>query len=118
MPREDNPALRALQTAIELCGGSRRELARRIAGTGYRGVRAPISPQRINQWINRDHSVPIEVAPFVAAAVDGQVSVFDLCPHYEEGWLLIAALLKTAQQEPKRKHRILALSGIGGMREQ
>jgi len=106
MPREDYPAHRALQTAIDLCGGSRRELARRIAETGYRGVRAPISPQRIDNWINRKTAapVPIEVAPFVAAAVEGKVSVFDLCPHYQEGWLLIAELLKAGEQVPEQEN--------------
>ncbi|CAB3758491.1 hypothetical protein [Paraburkholderia humisilvae] len=92
MAGKDTPALRALNTAIALCGGSRRELARRIAETGYRGVRAPISSQRIDNWINRDGAVPIEVAPFVAAAVDGKVSVYDLCPGYE-GWQVLRALL-------------------------
>jgi len=99
MARKDNPALRALQTAIDLCGGSRRELARRISGTGYRGLRAPISPQRIDNWINRDGAVPIEAAPFVAAAVEGKVSVFDLCPEYEDGWRLIAELLNASEEE-------------------
>ncbi|MFP3549722.1 hypothetical protein SB861_03270 [Paraburkholderia sp. SIMBA_049] len=99
MPRKDTPALRALNTAIAICGGSRRELARRIAETGYRGVRAPISPQRIDNWINRDGAVPIEVAPFVAAAVDGKVSVYDLCPGYE-GWRVLRALLLTEDREP------------------
>lgn len=108
MPRKDTPALRALQTAIDLCGGSRRELARRVCEIGYPGVRAGVNrplftTERIDKWFSRDGAVPIEVAPFVAAAVDGKVSVFDLCPHYEDGWRLIAQLFRAGQQEPEEE---------------
>ncbi|WP_395066149.1 hypothetical protein [Paraburkholderia silvatlantica] len=105
MERKD-PALSALQTAIDLCGGSRRELARRMSNQAYprpRGQRVAGTPafssQRIDGWLQRGGTVPVEAAPFVAAAVGGQVSVFDLCPEYKEGWSLLSRLLKQQRRE-------------------
>lgn len=87
----DTPAMRGLQRAIELAG-SRRELARRISEY------EPCSSQRIDNWLQRDHIVPITMAPFVSAAVDGEVSVQVLCPEYA-GWGLLAVLLAGSEEE-------------------
>lgn len=86
------PHLQALQTAIKLAG-SRRELARRIA------CYTPCSAGRLDMWFHRGTPIPVEIAPFVALAVDGKVSVFDLCPGYRQGWFALLGLLKTQVQE-------------------
>lgn len=105
MQRNDPRALAALQRAVDLCGGSRRELARRISEKGYprpRGQRAPGTPafsaQRIDQWFNGSAISP-EAAPFVAAAVGGAVSVYALCPQFAAGWRLLEGLLYTQDEE-------------------
>jgi DNA-binding transcriptional regulator YdaS (Cro superfamily) len=85
MPLVDTPAMRALLQAIDLAG-SRRELARRISEY------EPCASQRVDNWVQRDHMVPVTMAPFVSAAVDGEVSVRDLCPDYP-GWEVLAVLL-------------------------
>jgi hypothetical protein len=96
----DTPEMQELQRAIDLCGGSRRELARRVS----KHVRC--SSQRIDNWLQRDHNVPITMAPFVAAAVDGEVNVRVLCPDYA-GWDQLAMLLAGGEREraSRRKAR-------------
>jgi hypothetical protein len=106
MQRNDQRALEALQRAIDLCGGSRRELARRICEQGYprpRGQRAERTPafssQRIDHWLNGGAAIAVEAAPFVSAAVGGKVSVYDLCPQFEAGWRLLEGLLRVEEVE-------------------
>lgn len=88
--------LLALQKAIEICG-SRRELARRIS------LFTPCTSGRIDMWFSRNTVVPIDAVPFVAAAVDGQVSVYELCPEYAEGWRVLRALLLNEHREPQEQ---------------
>ncbi|MFP4895785.1 hypothetical protein [Paraburkholderia sp. EG304] len=88
------PQLAALQTAIELAG-SRRELARRIAR------HVPCTAGRLDMWFHRKSPVPVEIAPFISAAVDGAVSVFELCPEYSKGWRMLKELLNS--EEPIRE---------------
>jgi DNA-binding transcriptional regulator YdaS (Cro superfamily) len=103
MPRKhihlaDRPQLAGLSEAIALCGGSRRELARRVA----RDV-PKFSPQRIDNWYAANGVVPLAVAPYIAKAVGGKVTVFDLRPDYEDGWHLLREQLRAAPPKPQQQ---------------
>ena len=91
--------LEALQKAIAICG-SRRELARRIS------VYMPCTSGRIDMWFSRNTMVPMDAAPFIAAAVDGEVSVYELCPEYSEGWQLLSLLLVRERRSEQARERI------------
>ncbi|MEX3950598.1 hypothetical protein AB4Y45_25495 [Paraburkholderia sp. EG287A] len=85
----------ALLEAIDLCG-SMGELARRV------NQYVPCTNGRIDQWLRRGVAVPPAVAPFIAHAVNDQVSVYRLCPEYARGWALLHKQL-TAANRRRRK---------------
>ncbi|WP_264856596.1 transcriptional regulator [Burkholderia cenocepacia] len=75
------PALETLLLAVELCGNTQAELARRIGR----------KPQEVWNWLKRDGQAPIDACPFIeAACADPRVTCETLRPDYD-GWAIVRA---------------------------
>lgn len=67
---QDSPQLEALQKAIEICGNSQSELARRIGKT----------QSLVGAWVNRFKQVGVEYVLDVSAAVEWVITPHQLRP--------------------------------------
>lgn len=70
--------MKSLLKAIDICGLSQAGFAKLISENLPPEVAAPVSPQQIWNWINRDRIVPAQYCPTIEKLCDGSVRCEEL----------------------------------------